>query len=93
MEARGLRVIRLLDLRAACRQPIERFPFGGSGEHGRDHTKGPALSTMCPELIGQESQPTPSYEGAQKVDRIGGRDLVSQSVGEARLSACVNQEV
>ena len=93
MEARGLRVVRHLDLRAARHQPIERFPFGGPGEHGGDHAEWPARSAMCLELIFQQPQPMPSDEGAQQVDGVGGRDLVRQRVGEGRLPAGVDQEV
>ena len=93
MQARGLRVVRHLDLPAVRHQPIERFPFGGSGEHGCDHAQSPAHPAVCLELIFEQPQSMPSHEGAQQVDGVGGRDLVRQRVGEARLPARIDQKV
>ena len=93
MEARGLRVVRHLDLRAARHQPIERLAFGGSGEHGGDDAQPSPRSAVCLQLAFQQPKPMPTDEGAEQVDGVGRGDLVRQGVSEGRLATGVDQEV
>ena len=93
VQARGLGVVRHLDLRATRHQPIERFPFGGSCEYGCDNAQSPARPAMRLELTFEQPQSMPPHKGAQQVDGVGRGDLVGEGVGEARLPARINQEV
>ena len=82
-----------LDLRAERHQPVERFPLRGSGEHGGDDAQGLARAAVRRELDLEQPQAVPAHESAEQVDGVGGRDLVGERVGEARLAARVDQEV
>ena len=93
MEARGLRVVRHLHLRAERHEPVERLALGGAGVDGGDDAQGPPGAAVRAELVFEHAEAVPADEGAEQVDGVGGWNLVRQRVSERRLAAGVDEEV
>ena len=93
VEARGLGVVGDLDLRADLDQPVDRLALGGAGEDGGDDAELPSACAVGLELLFEEPQAVPADEGAEQVDRVRGRDLSRQRMGERGLAAGVDEEV
>ena len=93
MQARGLRVVAHLHLRAEGHQPVQRLALGGPGVDGGDDAQGLARAAVRRERLHQHAQAVPADEGAEQVDAVGGGDFVRQSMCQGRLAAGVDEEV
>src|SRR4051794_10486463 len=93
VKACGVILIRHLHFCAELNEVLDRAPFGGPRIGCRHDAQLSTARNKSLELVGDQSQPTPTDERDDKIDSVGRIDFGRKYGADPRLSSCVNQEI